>query len=257
MPGCIFCGTSPTTNAHVFRRGWIDEIMPRAGAYRHRRGGRDDSPLQLPGDWIKNGVDLKVNAVCDACNSGWMDRLDHAAEDSFLTHAVLGYQVKLSRMSEKETLARWCALVATLIDQTLRPPTIPKRVHETLYREETPEDMQAWVFRTEPPDGRDILWGGPRHLTVSAQMRSSGVLHTHDVCFVTFGVLQFVAQVVQPTEAAAAEGRLVRRGGDAFTRQIWPAPFTPLFWPPPETLRWEDAIDLPDQIMRQGQGESA
>ena len=56
-------------------------------------------------------------------------------------------------------------------------------------------------------------------------------------------------QVVQPTsETVDDEGKLLRSGGEAFTRQIWPAPFTPLIWPPPESLGWEEARKLPDQI---------
>ena len=177
MPGCIFCGKSPTTDAHILRKGWIDDVMPLVREFRHRRG-EDDTPERLKGDWSKTTIDLKVNSACQTCNGGWMNRLDHAAEDLFLTHAVTGYDVKLAFMEEKTTLARWCALVAALFDQTLNPPRFPKRVHEAVYVGQVPDDMQAWLFRTQPPEGRDLAWGGNRHRTVVAQMRSSGATCT-------------------------------------------------------------------------------
>ena len=250
MGKCIFCGKSPVTDAHIFRKGWVDDVMPLAREYRHRRGGTD-SAAREPGDWTNKTIDLKVKSVCQDCNGGWMHRLDLAAEDAFLTHAVIGYPVKLALMEEKITLGRWCSLVATLFDQTLNPPTYPQRVHEVLYAGDVPEDMQAWLFRTQPPGGRDLAWGGNRHVTLVARMRSSGLDVQQDLCITTFCIKELVVQVLQPTEAAPPEGRLRPSGREAFSRQICPPPLTPLIWPPVECLRWDDARTLPDEIERQ------
>jgi len=255
MAGCIFCGTSPTTNAHIFRKSWMSEIAPMSHGFVHRRGQR--SEFSGPGntEWTTDAADLKVNAVCAGCNGGWMEKLDLATEDSFLTHAILGLPVRLDRMHHKETLARWCALVAALFDQAARHSFLPKRVHDALYAGGVPEDMQAWIYRTIPPEGKEVAWGGSRHLTITAVGRETGLTHVRDVYISTFGIQQFVAQVIQPTEANVLEGGLVPQGGGALMRRICPAPFTALFWPPPEALRWEDALKLPDQIVRQTEGE--
>lgn len=250
MAGCIFCGASPITNAHIFRKAWIDEVTPRARGFRHRRGPRAQVPGPGQREWIKDAIDLKVKAACNDCNSGWMERLDLAAEEAFLTHAVLGFDVKLALMSERTTLARWCALITVLLDQTLRPPTVPRRHHMSLYDGEIPEGFQAWIFRTQPPEDRDVVWTGSRHLTLTGRMRRSGVLHTNDFYFGTFGVLQFVCHAALPTEATATGVKLFRRPtGEA--REVAPPPLTPLIWPPPETLSWEDALELPDQMQRE------
>ena len=137
--------------------------------------GEPTLPHASRGDWTNKTIDLKVKSVCQDCNGGWMHRLDLAAEDAFLTHAVIGYPVKLALMEEKITLGRWCSLVATLFDETLNLLTYPQRVHEVLYAGDVPEDMQAWLFRTQPPGGRDLAWGGNRHVTLVVRMRSSGL----------------------------------------------------------------------------------
>jgi hypothetical protein len=226
-------------------------------AFIHRRGHRPEFSGPENVEWNTRTADLKVKAVCARCNDGWMEGLDLAAEAVFLTHAVLGHiPLKLNRMSEKETLARWCALVATLLDQATQS-TLPNRVHDALYAGDVPEDMQAWIFRTVPPEGKDVAWSATRHLTITAVGRETGVTHVRDVYVATFGIKQFVAQVIQPTEADILGGGLSPQGGGAFMRRIWPAPFTPLIWPPPEALRWEDAMDLPDQIVRQTKSDTA
>jgi hypothetical protein len=196
-------------------------------------------------------IDLKVNAACAACNGGWMDELDHDAEDAFLTHAVLGFDVKLSKLRDKETVARWCALVGSLMDQATRAPSLPQRVRDAIRDGNVPGDMQAWVFRTEPPEDRDVIWGGSRHFTLTAQGRETGLITTHDIYFATFGIKQLVVHLAQPTGPLQPENRLLRDGPQAVVRQLWPPPLTPLIWPPPEALSWEAALAMPDEIARQ------
>ena len=46
--------------------------------HRHTRKGSGavhDRP------WSADDADIKVKAACKSCNSGWMDKLDHEAED--------------------------------------------------------------------------------------------------------------------------------------------------------------------------------
>jgi hypothetical protein len=247
MAGCIFCGTSPTTNAHVFRKGWIDRLMPRSGSFRHRRGAEIDGR-----SWIKDSMDLKVNVACKDCNSGWMDRLDHAAEDAFLTHAALGFDVKISSMADQKMLARWGLLIATLLDQTNRRPVLPRRVHTAVRGGEVPEDATVWIFRTEPPDGRDIVWTAMRHLTITA-LRPTGIADVLDVYFATFCVAQLVFHIAQPTEETLSGIKIwkpgTRSAGVSVT--VWPTPLTPLIWPTPHALGWDDALDFPDLFQRQ------
>src|SRR4051812_13761085 len=91
---CIFCGSRGISNAHIFRKEWIDYLFPQPGnPYGHlRRGhmaGSEDS------QWLSWAVDFKVKDVCRTCNSGWMNELDHAAEDVLATRAAIGLDIKL------------------------------------------------------------------------------------------------------------------------------------------------------------------
>lgn len=251
---CIFCGRGPTTNAHIFRRGWTKLICPTSEKFRHRRG---DAALKKPTgvEFIKNIVDEKVKSACGACNAGWMNDLDHAAEDLFLTNAALGYPVKMSSPTDKHTLARWCALIGVLLDQRSNVPVLPHRIHDVVYQGQAPEDGQVWLFNTEPPDDRDILWGATRHLTFEWTVRGAGVAHVKDFYFATFCVKHLVVHLVLPTEGTPTGVKFWTGGGGAFSAVIWPpevTPLTPLVWPPPQTVRWEDALDFPEKMTRIG-----
>jgi hypothetical protein len=109
---CIFCGRSPTTNAHIFRKGWLDEIFPGLERFEHRYQRRGEGGFDR--SWRKDEADIKVGCACENCNGGWMDQLDHAAEDIFSTAAATGYPAKIATIADQLTIARWCALIAIL-----------------------------------------------------------------------------------------------------------------------------------------------
>jgi len=234
---CIFCGTSPTTNAHVFRKAWLDSIYPAAGDFEHTYGRGDEFDRK----WSKGEADVKVNCVCNTCNSGWMNRLDHQAEDLFLDAAVRGYPVKLERMADKTILARWCLLVAVLCDHIQAVPIVPAGVHRAVFEGGVAEGVRMWTFRTEPPQG---------DIAVSVQNRTMNLRpasgEAGDAYFVTFCVHHFVAQAFVPTERTPKGIAFERGPNTPIVRELWPAPLTPLFWPPPQTIPWDQMADLAD-----------
>ena len=72
---CIFCGASPTTNAHIFRRAWIEKMVyPGGENFTHRHIRRGEGGFDQT--WSPRGFDIKVNCVCVRCNGEWMERLD-------------------------------------------------------------------------------------------------------------------------------------------------------------------------------------
>ncbi len=244
MAACIFCGLSPTTNTHIFRKAWIAELFPTSYRFRHTR-----SSLTAPKDerewWTSKDADIKVNAACERCNGGWMNDLDHLAEETFLTYAALGYDVRLGLMAEKETLARWLSLVACLSDQTSSTPHIAPEIHTAVHEGRVPTEMQAWLYRTDPPAAKEVgntLWGANRHFTLS-----SDIAQRIDVLLVTFCVNQLVAQVSIVTDAEP-DGAFLARSLDGYARQIWPPGKTPFIWPPPSTLGWDEALRLPNDV---------
>ncbi|MDX6451419.1 MAG: hypothetical protein QOH16_1468 [Gaiellaceae bacterium] len=77
---CVFCGGEPTTNEHIFPF-WLPEAV--GGDTTHLRlEGRERGPgvgeqFAYDHKWTTNRADIKVRAVCRACNNGWMNDLDH------------------------------------------------------------------------------------------------------------------------------------------------------------------------------------
>jgi hypothetical protein len=241
--GCIFCGRSPTTDAHIFRKGWFKTLFPHVGRFRHvhtRSEGED--PFET--EWRKTSADFKVNCACDSCNSGWMEKLDLAAEELFATSAALGYPVRVESSADRHTLARWCLLVAALFDQAQRPPRLGEPVHHALYRGDIPPDIGVWLAATDFPEADEPLarahakdWGQELQEpegteTLSEPARS----HTAQGYFLTFGVLRLLAQVFVPLEQTGRGVAARRIGNAAAIRPLWPDSLKPLDWPPPESI---------------------
>jgi len=72
--------------AHLSERVVL-QMFPGLGKLTHRYTRRGEDGFDKP--WEKDEPDIKVKCVCQECNGGWMDRLDHKAEDLFLTRASM------------------------------------------------------------------------------------------------------------------------------------------------------------------------
>jgi len=79
--GCIFCGKSPTTKTHVFRKAWLEHLMPGGpdGYFIHRHARTGDNPLDVT--WQRDSFDIQPHAACQDCNGGWMHQLEHMGEN--------------------------------------------------------------------------------------------------------------------------------------------------------------------------------
>lgn len=203
--------------------------------HRHLRRHQPDFDKQ----WSKDEPDIKVNAACNGCNSGWMERLDRKAEAIFLDQASRGYPVRLSLLADRETLARWCLLVATLCDQTQGAPVIPGSVHTAVCNGDIPDGVRIWGFRTIPPPFAIAVRVENRTWNVE---RSSGP--AGDAYFVTFVVGHFVAQAFVPTERTPKGLSLLRTVNMTICRELWPALLTPLVWPPQLSTPWDQLNEL-------------
>lgn len=235
---CIFCSGAPTTNAHVFRKAWLDSVFPGTELYRHRHVRRGDGGFDVA--WAKAEADVKVKAVCESCNGDWMHRLDLAAEDLFVTLAATGYDVRLGLLAEQETLARWCSLIAVLLDQTQARPLLGPTVHRAVYHGRVPAGVHVWMLRTEPPEWQVSVFAESR--TWELRQASGDVAHAY---FATFGINHLVAQVFVPGDAVPAL-TFDRTGNHGILRQLWPSTLAPFLWPPPLSIAYEDLPKLAD-----------
>ena len=229
---CIFCDRTPTTRAHIFRRGWLDDLYPGRGrlTHSHQRNEPDSSFDHM---WTASEADLKVNCACRQCNSTWMDQLDHDAEDLFLNLAAIGFSVRLEHMADRALLARWCALIAILFDQAQGTPSLGPSTHRAI-KDRVPDETRLWLLRIEPPEWEVQAWGYPRALTLTQDSASV------EAYFVTFGVGHLCVQGFIPADDAGRRVGFDRSAQAAWLKQLWPDPLVPLNWPPPRSLTWEE-----------------
>jgi hypothetical protein len=241
MAGCIFCGKSPLTNAHIFRRGWMDGLVPGAARFRNRHIRTEPGAEPHDKSWPAKQADVQVKAVCARCNDGWMDKLDHAAEDMFATAAAQGRDAVVASPIDRCTLARWCTLIAVLADQGQASPRVGSEVHAQLYAGDLPAGVRVWLVRTEPPVGDP---DAPDAEIVIADMDLKNDEVSGYAYFVTFRVLHLIAQVFIPTKRTPEGIEFERRVNERLVRQLWPDLLATLIWPPDETLPWDDFNDF-------------
>jgi hypothetical protein len=167
-----------------------------------------------------------------------LDRLDHDAEDLFLTRAVLGHPAKLGLQKEKETVARWCVLVAVLFDQMKRVPTLDADVHKALYGGAVPDGTRIWLTRTDPPPGSLKIWGEPR------EWRLKDGTQPLNAYFMTFGINHLIVMVFVPTKRTPQGIEFEVGRNVAILRVLRPDTLMPFIWPPPQTLPWDQVEEL-------------
>ena len=202
--------------------------------HRHVREGEDAFDVTRR---VKE-FDQKVKCACARCNNEWMDQLDHAAEDLFLTKAaVWGAPIRLDKQADVALLARWVLVTAALYDQMQARPVMETDAHRDLYEGRIPPGAWVWLLRTDPPEWQISGWSEPTELTFRPTQTAA-----FKVYLATFGVKHFVAQAYVPERAAPAI-EIIRDNNAQILSQLWPPTFRPFIWPP-NTFRWDDRSTL-------------
>jgi hypothetical protein len=244
MAGCIFCGSSPTTKTHIFRKTWIDKVMPAPEPFLHEHERTGKGAFRT--EWSKSEFDLAPHAACQSCNGGWMHDVDIAAE-ALIEGCVVGFSRTFRTVKEHQTLGRWMTLVGILFDQTLASPVITREQHQQFW--ETREPLPGaitWLAATPPPPIGFRLNGWPR------PVRMDSPSYGGDGYFCTIRIEHFVAQTFIPADRALAGLTLTfdRPDIDRFVRQVWPSPLTPVSWPPPQLLAPEELVPFADAFLQ-------
>ena len=84
----------------------MNQLFPGTRTFHHRQI-REETDREFTAEWSQMEADFKVKCACRDCNAGWMNRLDHAAEDVFLTRAAIGLEVRVGKSADKATIALW------------------------------------------------------------------------------------------------------------------------------------------------------
>jgi hypothetical protein len=226
MAGCIFCGTSPTTLAHIFRRAWLAEVvMPSPAPFRHHHVREGEGAFEK--FWLARESGLAVNCACGRCNNAWMDQVDRAGE-AIAEPMVRGEVVTIRTMREQYVLATWATLVLVLFDQTQAAPIIESVQHQALREQRRPlRDSAIWLARTRSSE--PTVNGWPRTWRLEAPR--SGI-DTHSY-FCTFRVNDLVVQAYIPVGEAPTQAEMgFDRGPNAhLIAQLWPPNYEVVKWP--------------------------
>jgi len=223
--GCVFCGAKPNSGEHVWPN-WLRNIMPDRGKVRYHRSVQDlRTGLSAENDWPGRDYDLTVNCVCNACNTGWMSRLEDKAKPLLQSMAV-GNGRDLYATGQR-TVAAWTVLKAMMFNGKDRDDPIPAIHHRDLYASRDdprpPRDTQVWVG-AHSLKGVDVQ----KHFALTADR--GGVAETN-AYGTTFTVGHLVLQVFGHEVREGTKRNLTGTLAKTLT-QVWPVSADKVVWPP-------------------------
>ncbi|WP_156766761.1 hypothetical protein [Mycobacterium sp. E2327] len=141
---CVFCGRTPVTSEHIFKRAFRKKLNLPAGNRRLDRQDGLDSPMTTRPDPL---FELTVRYVCSKCNSGWMNRLDLAVERWVINPD--------SETCEPSDLRRWAIKVAIMYSLTAQPSTVlPRTDYDRLFSGDDLNDWYVFIGRSSFPEWR-------------------------------------------------------------------------------------------------------
>jgi hypothetical protein len=220
---CVFCGATPTNSEDVIPR-WLVRFL-RLVPPATRRFGRtfaDRTDLGGAGAQSVAGIGVgKVRAVCeDACNNGWMKRLEDQAKP-ILQDLLLKEDPRTLDLESQEILATWATKTATML--TIKYSKLPSRellVPLSEHGRPAPTAV-VWMARVDPATVR--VGSGPL-LTQSFDdppRRAQG----------------FIARLTLGNVGFVVFGNPAPRGGTWMMAQSIQDRFKPI-WPAQGPLQW-------------------
>ncbi len=248
IAGCVFCGGGPLSAEHVFSRRWIERFSPGATSHTHElvRSVAPGEPdvrrtytTKLPEGMVVNG------AVCERCNSGWMNDLDLAIQP-LLNAIVDGEDVPVSA-DQRRMLATWACKIALVMHAGTGDSTLPTDIF--LAFASKPEPLPAAVVLVaeqaeidgETRQTATPLYGGPDAWDEAAAFAG------------TFRIQHLVVQVRLPLRLGLSPE--VRPEDRDLVSQLWPDDGS-VRWPPPRPIQDEEAFRrfafLPSDAVKPG-----
>ncbi len=139
---CVFCGRGKVTLEHVWPH-WIIELIAERFT--------DTSVTVTWGkdrERIAPGPDATVKRVCNACNNGWMSRLEDRAKP-ILGPMIMGDNIPITLApSSQRTLASWALKTALMLDflHSGSKPVFPASAYSSFFRDGQPSRRTAiWM----------------------------------------------------------------------------------------------------------------
>lgn len=182
-----------------------------------------------------NGLDLKVNAVCGTCNSGWMSKLE-VDFNRVAGDALTGVPIDLD-LDGQTIVARWATKTAFMLHMATAHATsgdqIPIAHFRDLYARGLPAPATSVSMAGVDAAGTLVSWIKPT--TFSTAGAPIGYQIAFSVGYALFAVVGWDS----PANIGAVSYRTNPAMADYFM-DVWPAVPGLVHWPPVRTFTQAD-----------------
>jgi hypothetical protein len=219
--GCLLCGATPLTSAHLIARSFGAEL-PTTGdgvVYASRR--RDDvsqSVLPEHRDFSSDAADQRVKQLCGPCNRDFMGSIESSIRESFV--AMVRDEALVLTRDGAASLATWASLFAMLrATQDRGPRMIPPQHAANLRRNGTPPPgTSVWLGSCQAVP---TIWTRHVRFALPAELGDGSTVLAHQTTL-AWGALFLVVVGIANVEVADL---LARNPPPLLSRsmtRIWP-----------------------------------
>lgn len=240
---CRFCGGPGSSKEHSLpswvTRAMTPELGPGVSATFRHRSENPDAGIPLAEKTTK-GAAFVTRAFCEPCNTGWMSRLENAAQQ--ILEPMIRGKGRALCSDDQHVLALW-AIKTVLAFQTMEEPDTEFATvtdyHELYERQAPIERAQVWIA-ADPRE--EACW-----------------YRAHNTCLLSpdvdgFGATLRIGRVVFYILIGRDHSFGLRLRGDAARamRNIWPGRGHGMHWPPPIVRRVLEPEGLVPYVLAHG-----
>ena len=205
---CPFCEEfeRDPSEEDIFPKWLLKELMAKGARFKN-------------GDFWSTKPVGPVTYACRDCNNTWMSMLENDAQQVLRR---LMYEAFDLSVSEQETVARWAAMKAILIDAGSDHPVVPRGFGRDFKIARSPhEGVHVWISAFN--DARPFLAVLPRLIYASQDGENPDQIIAYCVTIVAFRIIAQVLIPFSPGDLAPLE---------SFNRSVVPV------WPNAEETQW-------------------
>lgn len=138
---CVWCGSRGRLSAEHVIPDWLGRDLTRQALASSSRVAKVIGQNRLNRDgnvraWNLAPLEVKVRAVCQRCNNGWMSAMEYEIKP-LLQRLLTGKSFVLHQAAQSQ-LASWAFKTAVVMDQIAETPSIPGIDAHNFYQDRRP-----------------------------------------------------------------------------------------------------------------------
>lgn len=240
---CIFCGGEGNlSKEHVFP-DWMKQLFPRDSRSTHVEGvinwrdGQPSAPIMK--QRLGHSGTRKTRVVCQACNNGWMSRLENDVKPILAT-LVLGQRNCILR-DELRLLAMWAAKSGCVAEHAIQNKAILQTERDIVRAGGIPPNWRVLIF---PYSGKEYseLYMWQHSGTIESTIKPGGHRSYRYIKTSLWGMGHVIIYLLS-TEWSEAGERLEKLALPRHS-QVWPIRSSNVFWNLTSPIGDEDVRSL-------------